>query len=858
MDLRSVRAKLLEAMQLRAKYSPCTWPRSDGDSHSGAFAKSEVRCDMRNGLLCLTRVADGSEVFPHPPPITEFYKDMARLFQIRTEGAVSTFAYHRLKLLQMKFELYAMVNYDLETSEQNSNPHRDFYNVRKVDTHIHHSAAMNGKHLLRFIKRKVKKSPGDVVCTRDGRPVTILEVFRQLNIEPQDLSLDQLNVLADKSTLHRFDRFNSKYSPFGNPLLRTIFLKTDNEMGGRYLAEITRELLDDLEESKYQHTEWRLSIYGRDRNEWVKLARWVLKHKLSSPNNMWMIQVPRLYSVYKSAGQIRNFQDMLDNIFLPLVDATLDPEGHPEIHEFLKTVSGFDSVDDESKSEVPVERHFSSMSRAPAEWDISDNPSYKYYNFYLQSNLKLLNRFRARQGLSQFNYRPHAGEAGETHHLDTAFLLADGISHGINLRRSMGLQYLFYLCQIPMAQSPCSNNQLFLSYEKHPFNDFFKRGLNVSLSTDDPLMFHQTKEPLMEEYSIVKQLWRLTPADLCELARNSVLQSGFPGHIKEQWLGTPKFMKENMIQRTNVPALRIHFRRRCLDDELHLIESDDTTLEALRAGLALSPKCLGSQPLSNPVSPMLIRPGELPEEVDAECMRSSAQSIEEVQDRSDDVGLLRLRGHQQACSVDMIGELITSTPLLEPRGEHGGLTLPFPERCNRPQTPEVGSQSPMKRRRIMGTMSVGAMLRQCAIPLPEDGFALPRAREVGDDVTEVNTRAAEDAAEMADDPAETAKVVHAFGESGLLSKLLAEHPYSTVRGLATHLCKVRRCPDGPQAVTPSPEVLAAWRLAILNTREYQLVCERCFGQLVHHSTSLPSEATNNGASASSPKLPAAA
>lgn len=38
-------------------------------------------------------------------------------------------------------------------------PHRDFYNVRKVDTHIHHSASMNQKHLLRFIKHKMKRSP---------------------------------------------------------------------------------------------------------------------------------------------------------------------------------------------------------------------------------------------------------------------------------------------------------------------------------------------------------------------------------------------------------------------------------------------------------------------------------------------------------------------------------------------------------------------------------------------------------------------------------------------------------------------------------------------------------------------------
>ena len=42
-----------------------------------------------------------------------------------------------------------------EAAEQRAVPHRDFYNVRKVDTHVHLAAAMNQKHLLRFIKRKV-------------------------------------------------------------------------------------------------------------------------------------------------------------------------------------------------------------------------------------------------------------------------------------------------------------------------------------------------------------------------------------------------------------------------------------------------------------------------------------------------------------------------------------------------------------------------------------------------------------------------------------------------------------------------------------------------------------------------------
>ena len=429
------------------------------------------------------------------PSVDEFYTDMDFLHDLRTSGPVQTYCFNRLQLIQTKFELHGMVHTTTERNEMKSNCHRDFYNVRKVDTHIHHSAAMNAKFLLRFIRRKARQFPDDLVMLdREGKPVTLRQVFEDLGVNPADLSLDKLNVMADKTTLHRFDRFNAKYSPLGEPMLRTIFLKTDNYMGGRYLAELTKNLMKELEESKYQHTEWRLSIYGQKRDEWDNLAKWVISNDLNCPQNRWMIQIPRLYNIYRSSGKISNFQQMLDNIFIPLFEVTMDPSSHPELDEFLKHVSGFDTVDDESKSPPPTDRQFSSRTLCPEQWDLEDNPSYKYYSFYIYANIRVLNALRAKrrgENLRPFDYRPHAGEAGEIHHLDTAFLLADGISHGINLRKSPTLQYLFYITQIGLAVSPCSNNQLFIPYDKNPFNQFFQRGLNVSLSTDDPLMFHQ-------------------------------------------------------------------------------------------------------------------------------------------------------------------------------------------------------------------------------------------------------------------------------------------------------------------------------------------------------------------------------
>lgn len=85
-------------------------------------------------------------------------------------------------------------------------------------------------------------------------------------------------------------------------------MKTDNLMGGRYLAEITHELFSDLRDTKYQHSEPRLSIYGRAPDEWTKLASWAVEHKIYSDNVRWLIQVPRLYSVYRKLGTVESFQ----------------------------------------------------------------------------------------------------------------------------------------------------------------------------------------------------------------------------------------------------------------------------------------------------------------------------------------------------------------------------------------------------------------------------------------------------------------------------------------------------------------------------------------------------------------------
>lgn len=55
-----------------------------------------------------------------------------------------------------------------------------------------------------------------------------------------------------------------------------------------------QEVAADLEESKYQNAELRLSIYGKSRDEWTKLAKWAIDGNVYSDNIRWLIQIPRL------------------------------------------------------------------------------------------------------------------------------------------------------------------------------------------------------------------------------------------------------------------------------------------------------------------------------------------------------------------------------------------------------------------------------------------------------------------------------------------------------------------------------------------------------------------------------------
>jgi AMP deaminase len=273
------------------------------------------------------------------------------------------------------------------------------------------------------MREKFKSHPDDVVA-KDG--TTLGELAKQMDLDPSTINVNSLDIQADESLFNRFDHFNAKYNPLGNSALRTIFLKSKNDMGGRYFAELAKILLRNFEREMTVHAELRLSIYGNSMDNWQELAGWVVGNKLFSESNRYahtlyslysytvlllmhctpthtlysysctvlilihcthtlyshstratryLVQTPRIYRVFRKIGKVASFQEYLDNIFQPLFECTLAPADHPELSEFLENVSGFDSVDDESINEMGVRQCFEVL---PADWTTTADPPYAY------------------------------------------------------------------------------------------------------------------------------------------------------------------------------------------------------------------------------------------------------------------------------------------------------------------------------------------------------------------------------------------------------------------------------------------------------------------------------------------------
>lgn len=540
-----------------------------------AFEESAWGVAMVEGVF----VNHGRQNIPrhpdHLPKYSDFATDIAALRTIVDNRIVKTLAFRRLNLLEHKYRLHHAVSHSTEAgaTEQKLSQNRDFYQTTKVDTSVRMETGMTSRQLLDFIIQKAQNSGDDIVSVRSGEePQTLRQLLQQLNINPAHLTVDDLNVQADGISIARVSQ--DQFRQEGRDALLNMLLKTDNEMNGRYFAELTRLTFDQFQRDRYTFAENRLTVYGAKPGEWDRLSKWFDTHGMACYNNQWMIQFPRIYSHLRKKGVVNSFSTYLTNLFGALWEVSLHPANAPRLFHFLNHVSGFDCIEDE-RVEGSAGASLDKLP-PPHKWTRMEDPPYNYYCYYIWINIRTLNEFRALRNFSTYSFRPSCGEGGNKDHLLGGFLLANAINYGVALADDPAIQYLFYLSQIGISLSPLSNNTKFLEYLNNPFPAFFRRGLNVSLSTDSPLTVHHTQEPLIEEYSVASKVWKLTPTDMCEIARSSVLQSGFSHEFKQRALGKQYFLSSergNDNKVTHLSDVRLAYRYETYHQEVDLLQS---------------------------------------------------------------------------------------------------------------------------------------------------------------------------------------------------------------------------------------------------------------------------------------------
>ncbi|RNF25862.1 adenosine monophosphate deaminase-like protein [Trypanosoma conorhini] len=518
------------------------------------FDESKWEYNNYYGVFLLSRIGKPPPWPMFIPPVREFIRDVAAVREaVMSHRNLQVLADQRLQLLERKFLLHLSLNISKEAGrkEEKEWNSRDFFTAHKVDTNVQTAAGMNARTLLEFFVEKALHHGHDVVFEEDDQPVTLRQMLERCQINATRITVDELNHLISS-----------------NPHIRNTFLEVDNLMKGRYFAELTKRTLELYQEDAFSFSENRLVIKGAAKDEWWKLAQWFDRYGMASPQNRWMINLPRQYRRLRQEGVVRNFGEYIDNLFQPLWEISLHPAQDTKLHYFLTHVSGMDCVGDESKMDLPLTATY------PHDWDSDLNPPYNLYLYYYWANITTLNEFRASRGLGTFSFRPQCGELGGVEHLIGGFLLANGINHGVTLSQNPVLEYMYYITQLGVAMSPLSNTAAASAYLSNPFPLFFRRGLNVSLATNEPLYFHFTREPLIEEYSIAAKIWQFEFNDLSEIARNSVKKSGFPPTWKENALGRLYHLNSalgNDVRKSRVSDIRVAYRYEAYHSELDFL-----------------------------------------------------------------------------------------------------------------------------------------------------------------------------------------------------------------------------------------------------------------------------------------------
>ncbi len=129
----------------------------------------------------------------------------------------------------------------------------------------------------------------------------------------------------------------------------------------------------------------------------------------------------------------------------------------------------------------------------------------------------------------------HAGEEGPPDKIRAALdeLGADRIAHGVAAIRDPELMERLRRDAVPLDMCLSSNVGIgaFRSLEDHPFPQFWRAGLNVTVNSDDPPFFSTT---LTDELRHAARLADLSKSDIAELERRAARAAFAPADVRDR------------------------------------------------------------------------------------------------------------------------------------------------------------------------------------------------------------------------------------------------------------------------------------------------------------------------------------
>ena len=191
----------------------------------------------------------------------------------------------------------------------------------------------------------------------------------------------------------------------------------------------------------------------------------------------------------------------LDNTY-KIMNEIKDDYDSNNIKDF---VVGFDLVNEEDKS-----RPLKNYAKALLEF-VKDKPN---FNFYL-----------------------HSGESldPDTDNLIDAYLLnAKRVGHGFNLYHYPKLMEMYINSEISLEVCPISNQSLgyTTNIRNHPFLEYIKRGVTLSICSDDPIFMEHNS--LVDDFFAIIACFDLDISDIKQLCINSIMYSSLDSESKSK------------------------------------------------------------------------------------------------------------------------------------------------------------------------------------------------------------------------------------------------------------------------------------------------------------------------------------